>query len=350
MKNTIIQEDIEQICQENLDWTKLSNKNILISGANGMLPSYWIEVFLFLIKQKIIFNTHIFAIVRNEEKANIRFEDYLKESFFSLIVQDICDPINITNKIDIIIHAASQASPKYYGIDPVGTINPNVIGTTNLLKLAKEQQTEMFIFFSSAEVYGNKNTSNAIDETDFGYLDPMNVRSCYAESKRLGETICVSWYKQFNVPVKIIRPFHTYGPGMSPNDGRVFADFVFNILNNQDIIMKSDGCAQRAYCYIKDAVLGYFYVLLNGSIGEAYNVGNPSEEYSVKDLAKILIDLFPEKSLSLKMDKQFTSPGYIPSNINRILPNINKIKNIGWAPKVDIKTGFYRTIVSYNEN
>lgn len=346
--NNIVQEDLSQICQENLEWSKLSGKNVLITGANGILPSYLVETILFLIKSGKIKDTLIFALVRNKAKANLRFKNYLQEECLRFLIQDVCEPINIPDRVDIIIHAASQASPKYYGIDPVGTINPNIIGTTNLLKLAKEKQIENFLFFSSAEVYGILDNDYAIKETDFGHLDPMNIRSCYAESKRMGETICASWHSQFNLPVKIIRPFHTYGPGMSLDDVRVFADFVFNILNNQNIVIKSDGSARRAYCYLKDAVLGYFYILFNGTFGEVYNVGNPFQEYSVKELATTLIDLFPEKSLKLIMNPAFSSPEYLPSNINRFLPDISKIQGLGWSPKVDVKTGFNRTILSYS--
>ncbi len=345
--NNIVQEDLFQISQENLDWSKLSNKNILITGANGILASYFIEAILFLIKIGKVTGTCIFALVRNEEKAKLRFESYLKEDCLRFIIQDVCEPIHIINKIDIIIHAASQASPKYYGIDPVGTINPNIIGTSNLLKLAKYKNVENFIYFSSAEVYGNISIDSPIKETDFGNIDQMNVRSCYAESKRMGETICNSWYLQYNIPIKIIRPFHTYGPGMKQDDGRVFADFVFNIVNNQNIEIKSDGSALRAYCYLKDAILGYFYILFKGTFGEVYNVGNPFQEYNVKDLATTLIELFPEKSLRLELNPAYSSAEYIPSTINRFLPDITKIQALGWNPTSDIQTGFYRTILSY---
>jgi nucleoside-diphosphate-sugar epimerase len=345
--NNIIQEDLFQICQENLEWSNFSNKNILITGASGILPSYLVETILFLIKTGKIINTQIFALARNKEKAMYRFKNYLNEDCLHFLIQNVCEPIIVSDKIDIIIHAASQASPKYYGADPIGTMNPNIIGTINLLKLAKEKQVENFIFFSSAEVYGNLDNCRAIKETDFGHLDPMNIRACYAESKRMGETICAAWYSQLNIPVKIIRPFHTYGPGMSSDDGRVFADFVFNILNNQNIIIKSDGSAQRAYCYIKDAILGYFYILLKGTNGEAYNVGNPFQEYSVKELAIALLNLFPEKSLELIMNPTFSSTEYIPSTTNKFLPDISKIQALGWTPKIDIYTGFKRTILSY---
>lgn len=345
--NNIIQEDLTQICQEKLEWNLLSGKNILITGANGILPSYMVETILFLIKFGIIKGTRIFALVRNEEKANLRFKNYLQEKSLQFIIQDVCDPIIISEKIDIIIHAASQASPKYYGIDPVGTLTPNIIGTINLLKLAKEKKTQNFIYFSSAEIYGNIRSDEAIKETDFGTLDPMNIRSCYAESKRMGETICASWHSQYNIPIKIIRPFHTYGPGMLLEDGRIFADFVFNILNGQNLVIKSDGSSRRAYCYLRDAVLAYFYILFKGTFGEVYNVGNPYQEYSVNELATILIDLFPAKRLRIEKSPVFYSPDYLPSNINRFLPDTQKIQALGWTPKVDVKTGFHRSVISY---
>ena len=345
--HNIIKEDLIDICQENLDWSQLSNKNILITGANGILPSFMVETIIMLVNLKIIHNTQVFALVRNKSKAEIRFKEYLHVKFLKFIVQDVSDPIIIPDKIDIIIHAASQASPKYYGIDPVGTLSPNIIGTTNLLKLANEKGVQNFVYFSSAEVYGNLQNSDAIRETDFGSLDPINIRSCYAESKRMGENICISWNIQYKIPIKIIRPFHTYGPGMQNDDGRIFADFVFNVINNQDLVIKSDGSARRAYCYLKDAIIAYFYILINGKIGEAYNVGNPCQEYSVKELANVLVKLFPEKSLKVDMNPTFSSPNYLASSVNRFLPDTNKIEMLGWFPKVDVKTGFKRTILSY---
>ena len=345
--NSIVREDLIEICKENLDWAQLSNKNILITGANGILPSYMIETILMLKELNIIHNIQLLALVRNKFKAENRFQDYLKDNCIKFIIQDVCDPINIPEKIDIIIHAASQASPKYYGIDPVGTLSPNIFGTTNLLKLAKEKCVKNFIFFSSAEVYGNLQNKKAIKETDFGSLDPLNIRSCYAESKRMGENICSSWHSQFNVPIKIIRPFHTYGPGMLIDDGRIFADFVFSIINNQNIVIKSDGTARRAYCYLKDAIIAYFYVLLMGEFGEAYNVGNPYQEYNVKELANILVNLFPEKSLLIETNPLFSSTSYLASKVNQFLPDTSKIEALGWYPKVDVKNGFKRTILSY---
>lgn len=345
--NKIIKEDLEQIVEAPLDWTVFSGKTVLITGANGFLPAYMVETFLYLNYTGMIKDSKVLALVRNIAKAKSRFKEYLNYDNLEFIVQNVCDPISIDQKIDIVIHAASHASPKYYKIDPVGTLTPNVIGTMNLLELAKQNRTQCFLFFSSSEVYGTTEINKPIKETDFGYLDPLSPRASYPESKRMGETICLSWYNQYKVPIRIVRPFHTYGPGVSLNDGRVFADFISFILKNQDLVINSDGSALRSYCYLKDAILGCFYVMIKGTDGEAYNIGNPSQEYSVKKLASTVLSMFPEKSLKIVMNSVYNNPSYSPPTVSRILPDISKLEDLGWYPIVDVKSGFHRTVLSY---
>jgi nucleoside-diphosphate-sugar epimerase len=185
-----------------------------------------------------------------------------------------------------------------------------------------------------------------VSETDYGYLDPMNVRACYGEAKRMGETICVSYMHQFGVPIKVVRPGHTYGPGMDLNDGRVFADFVKNIVNGEDIVMNSDGSASRAFCYLSDATVAFFKVLLDGRAGEAYNVANPLSEVTIRELAEKLVALFPEKRLKV-VCRERTSSGYIVSNNTHCFASIKKIQSLNWNPGIDIEKGFYKTILSY---
>jgi nucleoside-diphosphate-sugar epimerase len=346
-KNKIIYQDLNHIINSKIDWSRFSGKTILISGANGFLPAYMVETLLFLYYKGIIHNTRIIALVRNIIKAKARFCEYLDNSNFEFIVQDVCEPITIDDNIDFIIHAASQASPRYYGTDPIGTLSANVLGTINLLNLAKRNLVESFLFFSSSEVYGIFNeTKNSIKETDFGYIDPINVRSCYAESKRMGETICISWLQQHRTPVKIVRPFHTYGPKMSLDDGRVYSDFIAALVNNRDIIMKSDGRALRSFCYLSDATIAFFLVLLNGKDGEAYNVGNPDCEISIMNLALKLVSLFPEKGIKI-LKKDIQENGYLRSAVSRHCPDLAKITDLGWKPNTSINDGFYRTILSY---
>jgi nucleoside-diphosphate-sugar epimerase len=346
--NRIINEDLKAIIQTDIDWQRFNNKTILITGANGFLPAYMVETLYYILNNSIVDNLKILALVRNKEKAEKRFLHMLNDSNFQLIVQDVCSTITFSEPIHYIIHAASQASPKYYGTDPVGTLNANVTGTINLCELARKNPIESFLYFSSGEVYGKADEHiEEISEINYGYLDPMDVRSCYGESKRMGETICVSYMHQFGVPIKVVRPAHTYGPGMDLNDGRVFADFVKNIVNNENIIMNSDGKSSRAFCYLSDATIAFFKVLLNGEIGEAYNVANPSCEITILDLAEKLVSLFPEKKLKV-IRKERTGNNYMESKNTRCSATIRKIQFLNWNPSIKIEEGFCKTILSYD--
>ncbi len=346
MNESIIQQDLQYITEQNIKWETFAGKTILITGANGIIGYYLVRTIMFLNNHYLEPQCKILALCRNFNRANEKFKDLLNRSDLELIIQDVGEKIDYKYNIDYIIHAASQASPIYFGSDPVGTLNANVFGTNNILQLSYEKKSEV-LFFSSAEVYGETQAENIpTKEMDFGYLDPTNVRSCYAESKRLGETMCVSWYKQYAVPVKIVRPFHTYGPGILRSDGRVFSDFIFNIVDGKNLIMKSDGTARRTFCYLSDAIRGYFTVLLNGNNGEAYNIGNSSAEASILELANILIGLFPEKNLQVIKQKDRKINEYIESQISRSCPNIEKATAIGWNPQITIADGFKRSILS----
>ena len=346
ISNKIIDDDIKLIIDSQIDWERFSDKTVLISGANGFLPAYIVETLLYLKRKGNKFNVRVIGLVRDRDKAIKRFKDYENDSHLVLIQHDVCNEIFIDEKIDFIIHAASQASPKYYGIDPVGTLNANVLGTINLLRLAVKNNIESFLFFSSGEVYGEV-TKKIIREDDYGYLDPTKVRACYGESKRMGENICISYYHQYKVPVKILRPGHTYGPGMQLNDGRVFADFVSSVVKKENIILNSNGSARRNFCYLADATIGFFLVLLNGKNGNAYNIGNPTEDYSILELANIVVNIKPELNLKVQFGEEVSGNNYLKSPIKGGILDITKIMGIGWAPRTSAKEGFKRTIESY---
>jgi UDP-glucuronate decarboxylase len=344
--NKIVLEDLEAIRRSAIDWSRFDGKTVLITGANGFLPAYTVETLLYVNATAGI-DVKVIALVRNIAKAKKRFAEYSDDKNLSFIEQDVSLPVQTSEKVDFIIHAASQASPKYYGTDPVGTLSANVLGTLNMLNLAKEKASESVLYFSSGEVYGQiDDAHNPVKEDYYGYLDPMQVRSCYGESKRMGENICVSYYKQYSISAKVVRPFHTYGPGMLLDDGRVYADFVADIVNGRNIEMKSDGSARRAFCYLKDATIGFFTVLLNGTPGEAYNVGNPDEEHSILELAETVVKL---SDAGLKVIKVESAAGsqYLKSPLLRNTPNVDKLLTLGWHPQTNIATGFKRTIDSY---
>ncbi|MCX6720729.1 MAG: NAD-dependent epimerase/dehydratase family protein [Candidatus Staskawiczbacteria bacterium] len=345
IENPIIEQDLKLITNADIPWGKLEGKNILISGANGFLPSYLVKTILFLNENKFKNKAKVFAM----DMADNRLAIHKGRKDLVFINQDICQPIDIKDDIHFIIHAASKASPKFFGKDPVGTLSANIFGTKNLLDFAKEKKVDSFLFFSSGEIYGQVSEKDMpIKENTYGRVDTTNVRSCYAESKRMGETMCVSWLYQYNVPAKIVRPFHTYGPGMNLDDGRVFADFVSDVVNNRNIIMKSAGNAVRPFCYIADATIGFFTILLKGENGQAYNLGNDLAEISVFNLAKLLVELFPEKNLKVEK-KENNEVGYLKSGIDRCSPNVSKIRQLGWSPRYDLKQGFMRTVESFNK-
>jgi len=347
-RNPIVAEDIARIVAHKLPWRNFAGKTILISGASGFLPAYMVETLLYLNEADRSTNCRVLGLVRNQEKARKRFAHFLHRPDFGLIVQDVTAPAAIPVPVDFIVHAASQASPKYYGSDPVGTLAANSLGTYNLLSFARDCRAEGFLFLSSGDVYGQVAESQIPTREDcYGYLDPTQVRACYGESKRIGETMCVAFGHQFGVAAKIVRPGHTYGPGMALDDGRVFADFVANIVRREDIVLKSDGTARRAFCYLADAALAFFTVLLKGERGEAYNVGNEACETSIAELARMLVGLFPERGLSLRFDCSPAPAGYIRSPVSRGSLDTAKLRSLGWRPTTTLEQGFQRTVESF---
>jgi len=345
-RHTIVAEDLQRIVSAGVPWERLFGKTVLITGGNGFVPAYMLEALLYL-NETANAGIQVIALVRNREKAMRRLGHFVGRSDLAMVVQDVRETYRGPEKVDFLVHAASQASPKFFATDPVGTFEANVIGTRNILEVAKKAKSEGFLFFSSGEVYGKRaNSAVPATESAYGYLDPLNLRSCYAEGKRAGETLCASWHAQYGVGAKIVRISHTYGPGMDLNDGRVFADFVADIVAGRNIEMKSDGSTRRPFCYLADATVAYFTVLLKGNSGEAYNVGSDSE-CSILDLAEMLCRIFPERNLKVIRQERSHDDTYVASPVAGGHFDISKIRSLGWEPTTSIEEGFKRTVRSY---
>jgi nucleoside-diphosphate-sugar epimerase len=343
----IVEEDLERIVSSDLPWNRLFGKTVLISGANGFVAAYMVETLLHL-NGTANANIRVVALVRNYEKAMRRLGHLAGRSDLSILVQDVRDPYRGPESVDFLIHAASQASAKFYATDPVGTFEANVIGTQRMLEVSRNSKSEGFLFFSSGEVYGRLgDLSIPIRESIYGYVDPLDIRSCYAEGKRGGETLCACWHSQFGVPAKIVRLSHTYGPGMDLNDGRVFADFVADLVRRQNIVLKSDGSATRPFCYLADATIAFFTILLLGNSGEAYNVGTDTE-CSILDLAEMLCRLFPERNCRVVRRERNPEASSLVSTVSAGHFDISKIRSLGWKPTTTLEEGFTRTVKSYD--
>ena len=342
-----VNDDISAIAARNLPWEKLAGCQVAVTGAGGFLGGYMARTLLALHRLgKVSRPVRVLAMVRDTERARTRFADLADDPDFSLMNWDLnAIAVPDIGQTQYVLHVASQASPRFYGTDPVGTLLPNSVGTAALLEaLRRTNDARGFLFVSSSEVYGAVPGDVSLPDNHYGVVDPATVRACYAESKRIGETMCVAWHQQYALPTFIVRPFHTYGPGLLPQDGRVFADFAFNVARNENIVMNSDGSARRAFCYASDAVAGFFTALLNGVPAKPYNVANPAGELSVMELAEMLVGLFPEKGLSV--ERRFKTQGqqYLQSAYSRLIPDVTNLQALGWRAQVTPAQGFRRMI------
>ena len=340
--DSIVKEDLKSLLEENVKFEKLKDKNILITGANGMLATYLVYYFMNLNDTRNT-NIRIYLLSRNANKLNQKFMEGLDRTDIIPVIQDVTSKLEIEDNLDYIIHMASLADPYNILNNPMSIIESNVIGTLNVLNLAKEKNAEV-IFTSTREIYGKMPEDvTRIKETDMGALDCFNQRSCYPESKRLAETMLVNYQYQYGVNFKNLRIAHAYGPGMNiENDGRIMADLICDAVHNRDIVLKSTGEAKRAFCYITDAVAGILYVLLNGNINESYNIANETEEVTIKELAELIANLY---SVEVKYEISKDNRGY--TNFKRVGLDTTKLESLGWKPKVKLIDGIEKTVKSF---
>lgn len=338
--------DIIDFCTPELLLNKLQNKTFLITGASGMVGSYFIYTLLKL-NELYGANVNIVAVVRNENK----LDEYIKNNpSVNIINQDIIKPINVDYSIDYVVHAASPASPKIMSEQPVETNFANTIGTANTLLLALDKKAKGYLFVSSREIYGEPNPGQEFFTEDgpLGQVNPLVPRNGYAEGKKAAENMCSSFKEEYGLNTKIVRLAHTYGPGMSIYDGRVQADFLNNIIHNQDIVLKSDGSSIRSYTYISDAIKGMFLILLNSN-DLVYNIADENSKTSIRELAEILVNIDPSKNLKLVFDIPENAPKGTASFTAGILSTKKIREELNWFPKYNIKDGFARTINHLNE-
>lgn len=339
--NEIIDGDTEQIIEENYGLSKLYNKTVLITGASGMIGSYFLYT-LMKLNENYNANIKIIPLIRNLNKLH---EDITSKNYIFPIVQDVIEKINYEKNVDYLIHAAGPASPKIMKEKPVETNFANTIGTANTLMFANEHDTKGYLFISSREIYGDPiNNEKYFTENSFGYVNHLIPRNGYAEGKKAAENMCIGFKEEYGLNTKIVRLAHTYGPGMSINDSRVQADFLKNFLHDEDIELNSDGSSIRTYTYISDAISAMFKILLNGK-NNVYNVSDERNEVSIKELAETIVNIYPEKNLKLKFNIKNKEKNQGYASFKQGILSSKKIRNeLKWNAKYSVHDGFKRTI------
>lgn len=331
-------EDVKRVASLDLPWDKLRGKTILITGGTGLIGSFLIDVIA-----AANLGCTILLFGRSEEKAKARFAEYWDSGWLKFVKWDVSESRNAQNgdeKIDYVIHLASNTHPVAYATDPIGTIAANVIALNNLLSLAAERKGSRFLFASSNEIYGeNRGDVELFDEKYCGYIDCNTLRAGYSESKRCGEALCQAYIRQKGLDCVIARLTRTYGPTILATDTKAISQFFKNALNGEDIVLKSEGRQYYSYQYVSDSVFGLLTVLLKGETGEAYNIADESGDITLRDLAACIAGQVGRKVV-FDLPDAIESAGFSKATKARL--DGSKLRLLGWRPEYGIREGVAR--------
>jgi UDP-glucuronate decarboxylase len=301
-------------------------KKILVTGGAGFLGSHLCDR---LVEQ----GHHVLCVDNYFTGSKKNIEHLLDYKNFEVIRQDICIPLYV--EVDEIYNLACPASPYYYQWDPIQTMKTAVIGSLNMLGLAKRTKAKI-LQASTSECYGDP-TEHPQSEEYWGNVNPVGIRSCYDEGKRTAETLFMDYHRKHNVDIKIMRIFNTYGPRMNPNDGRVVSNFIVQALKGEDITVYGDGSQTRSFCYFEDNLDGMMALMASKNYHLPVNIGNPGE-FTMLELAEKVIQMTGTSSKIVYMPLPKDDP-------KQRKPLIHKAKMIlDWEPKIDLETGLQKTI------
>ncbi len=344
--NHIIYEDIKQTISSieaaDVNLAFLKDSCILVTGATGFIGSFLIQVLLYL-NQTRNYNIRIRALTRSEQKAQSVFGTQYKDSALTWIQGDVQN-IAINGNIDYIIHGASITASREFYDHPVETIQTAVEGTRHILEIAKEKKSRAMVYLSSMEVFGitDKHLTE-VREQDYGYIDILNPRSSYSESKRLCECLCASYAHEYGVPVKTARLTQTLGAGISYHDMRVASQFMRAVIEGHDIVLKTEGKTRRPIVYISDAAAGIITVLIKGAVGQSYTVANPKTTATIRETAELITHKIAKDKIKVVFDIDIPAE-YAPNlNLNLNL-NVDKLESLGWKAHIGLLEAYQRMI------
>ena len=306
---------------------------VLVTGAGGLIGSAVVDLLITAGCECI------YVAGRNVAKLKARFAG--AESVVKAVQYDALRPLEFSEPVDVVIHAASPAAPGDFMSAPVDTLISNVMGLQELLMYATRCQAEKVVYISSSEVYGVKSSEAPLTEDSYGIVDPVNPRSCYAEAKRAAEALCVAAHRQLGVDVSIVRPGHVYGPTAKPSDGRVSSLFAYQAARGQDLTLKSDGMLIRSYCHCLDCASAILCVATSRQAAQAYNVSNRDSVLSIRQMTEILAQAGGVKvrfDLPREEERKLFNP-----MLNSSL-NAERLEGLGWRGLISAKVGLTETV------
>lgn len=334
------EKDLELLYSNNKGIVSLKNKSIFITGATGLIGSTIADYILFLNKTKSL-NIKLFLGGRDYQKLCQRFYIYEENKDFCFVKYDSLKEIEIKLKFDFIIYSAGNAHPASISNNPVETILMNIQGLNNLLNYAKDNSTEMFLFISSSEIYGQTSGNDAHVEDVYGIINPLNTRACYPLSKKCAENLCLSYSQEYKLDTVIVRPGHIYGPQMTDKDSRATAQFIRNVIEGKDIVMKSKGEQLRSYCYSLDCASAILKILSDGEKNTAYNISNPDSICTIREFAEELANQ-TKHQIIFECPEEKESKSYNLMQNSSL--NSSKLEALGWTPCFTLKHGVESTL------
>lgn len=305
--------------------------NVLVAGATGLIGSCLTDL---LMKYS---NCHVYALGRNKLRAQQRLADYWNHPRFHFVEHDICQPLVLDIEMPYIIHAASPASPNTFAQEPVEVMKSNLQGLSLLVEYGLPHGMQRMVYVSSGEVYGEGNGAPFTEQSS-GYIDILSPRACYPSSKRAAETLCAAYCQEFGAQIVIARPCHTYGPGFTETDNRVYAQFIRNVLRGEDIVMRSKGQQFRSWIYVVDCASAILFLLTHGRSGEAYNIANSSSNITIRQLAEKIAAIAGCRVVMDVTDDGNTTP------VTKAIFSTRKIEQLGWQPLFGIDEGLRHTL------
>ncbi len=340
-KYDILEEDFFSI-KESFDFSSLKNSTVFVTGATGLLGSQ-ILLFLDCLNRTENYSMKLLGLIRNIDKAKKIFGNSFRNITF--LIGNVLQLPEITQHIDYIIHGASVTSSLDFVNKPVETIDIALNGTLNILRFAKSNNIKSMVYLSSMEVFGiTPPEQKTVSENDYGYIDILSTRSSYSESKRLCECLCHSFAKEFSLPVKIARLTQTLGAGIDYNDTRVAAQFARAVIEEHNIVLKTQGVTKRPIIYTSDAISAIFMILLKGSAGQAYTTANEKTFYTIRETAEMIVSKIADNKIKLVFDIKDVPAEYAPNLYLNLNLDTTLLRSLGWYPKVGLEEAYRRMI------